>query len=248
MSVMVRGFNLVFKYLKVYTLKSFFDLVLNRFGLLRSSKKLIFLRDGTKLFIRPESDLVSQDSGVVSNVFCDDVYDLSGVEGGVVVDVGAHIGSFTVKASRVASKVICFEPCIDSFGLLLNNIDLNGCVNVSAHNLAVTKDGRRVHLEESARSVCNNIYGVDGILTNSVVLSRVFRVSLLKIDCEGAEFEILYGCDKAFFDKVDRIVLEHHLVKGESPFVLSRFLMSFGFEVDIGFGAGNNFMYATKNK
>jgi tRNA/tmRNA/rRNA uracil-C5-methylase (TrmA/RlmC/RlmD family) len=57
----------------------------------------------------------------------------------VFVDVGAHIGSYTIPVARKAQKVIAFEPNKHSFELLTKNIALNRLTNIEAYNTAVSK-------------------------------------------------------------------------------------------------------------
>jgi FkbM family methyltransferase len=47
-----------------------------------------------------------------------------------VVDLGAGIGDFAIKATRRAKKVIAVEPNQQDFELLLRNLRANGCHNV----------------------------------------------------------------------------------------------------------------------
>jgi len=53
-------------------------------------------------------------------------------EGQVVVDVGAHIGYYTVLLARMVGKgrVFAFEPEPSNFSLLAKNVEINGCKNV----------------------------------------------------------------------------------------------------------------------
>ena len=58
-------------------------------------------------------------------------------EESVVVDVGAHIGTFTVSAAKKAKIVHSFEPVIQSFLRLTEHIEMNSLSNVTSHNFAL---------------------------------------------------------------------------------------------------------------
>ena len=58
-------------------------------------------------------------------------------EDSVVVDVGAHIGTFTVPAAKKAKIVHSFEPVIQSFLRLTEHIEMNNLSNVTPHNFAL---------------------------------------------------------------------------------------------------------------
>ncbi len=61
-------------------------------------------------------------------------------DGMVMVDVGAFCGYYTLLASRLvgaSGKVYAFKPHPTSYAYLLKNIEINGCRNVKASNIAV---------------------------------------------------------------------------------------------------------------
>jgi hypothetical protein len=53
----------------------------------------------------------------------------------------------------------------------------------------------------------------------------------LKIDCEGAEYELLYGASAETLAKIDMIILEYHGVAGHDSKTLKQFLREHGFSV-----------------
>ncbi len=54
----------------------------------------------------------------------------------IVVDVGAHIGKYTLFSARISRKVIALEPCKDNYEILIKNIKLSNLRNVIPLNLA----------------------------------------------------------------------------------------------------------------
>lgn len=138
--------------------------------------------------------------------------------GDVVVDIGAHVGLTSIYLAKRFPfiSILSFEPTPSNFANLKRNLALNGVGNVSAHNLAVTADGRELTLamhplntggasgfDSSTRGgalapdPARGQLGHSIFNTRSTTLDDIFRdhgletVRLLKIDCEGAEHEVL---------------------------------------------------------
>jgi len=100
------------------------------------------------------------------------------------------------------ARIIAVEPVPENYTRLLRNLEKNNITNVLAINKAVTADGRDV---EIAGNINNNSGGssiyVDGVsrVVQSITLEEIAgdhdTIDLLKIDCEGAEYEILFTAD-----------------------------------------------------
>jgi FkbM family methyltransferase len=136
-------------------------------------------------------------------------YDFSAIAfepGDVVVDIGAHVGIVSTWLARThpGVRVLAFEPVPDLFRLLVANLERNGATNVLPANLAVTADGRDLEmvLHGSNTGGATAQLGLDvtdhrRYRVPSTTLDRIFedngidRCRLLKIDCEGSEYEVL---------------------------------------------------------
>jgi len=108
----------------------------------------------------------------------------------IVIDIGAHIGAFTLYAAWRGAKVYAYEPDPDNYSLLVQNTKLNRLQNVRAFKLAVAGHSGRCKVP---------CWGYEGYYeTDRVSLADVFhanaleRCDFLKIDAEGAEFEIIF--------------------------------------------------------
>lgn len=67
-----------------------------------------------------------------------------------VVDIGAHIGYYTLLLSRLVGadgRVFCFEPVPTNFEFLSENVRLNHCTNVEPVNRAVLDVHQQVHFD-----------------------------------------------------------------------------------------------------
>lgn len=155
----------------------------------------------------------------------------------VVVDIGANIGVFSLfAAASGASRVLAFEPSQESFELLERNISANGLGHViGAQRAAVTDTADRTVLFPRRSSVMNVIDGGEGDALDEVttttldaILQSQPKVDLLKIDCEGAEYDILLSSSTSTYQRFERLVAELH---GGRQDEIMNHLVSRGFEL-----------------
>ncbi|OLE91908.1 MAG: hypothetical protein AUF79_01585 [Crenarchaeota archaeon 13_1_20CM_2_51_8] len=140
----------------------------------------------------------------------------------VVVDVGAHIGTFSLHASLArSSTVLAFEPEPKNFELLRENLAINGLSGkVHAFKQAVwSRDEKRI-LFTSKGSAFHSFYpeknGIGGTeptdcVDINTILDPLNYPVLLKIDAEGSEYEIIPHINSINIGKISRIELEYHL-------------------------------------
>jgi len=126
--------------------------------------------------------------------------------GDVILDIGAHIGYYTLLFAKLAGekgKVYAFEPHPGNFALLKKNVEINGYQNVVLESKAVSdKSGKnRLFISKKGSSVHSifNIHNSDkSIEIESIKLDDYFknyngRIDWIKIDIEGAELSALQG-------------------------------------------------------
>lgn len=142
-----------------------------------------------------------------------------------VLDIGANLGSFTIWLSQTTKvdEAFCFEPEPDSFRLLRFNLANNGCGFAHALDKAVGGHSRtaQITLKEDSPGG-TNIYrtapdpgGPQGNAVQVVGFSEWLRQTpglfdLLKMDCEGSEWEIVRGTSVPEFARFGVIVAEVH--------------------------------------
>lgn len=142
---------------------------------------------------------------------------------GPIVDIGGHIGLFCLLASALRSNlpIYSFEPHDDNFETLKRNLKDNGVQNVTAIRAAVSDRVGEADLILSQQDLNHSLaLAIEPTGKTQTVptttLERIFdqckidRCGLLKIDCEGSEYEILYSTPKPIFDKIQAIFLEYH--------------------------------------
>jgi len=149
-----------------------------------------------------------------------------------VVDIGAHVGVVSMTlAKKYGCHVEAYEPAPDNYRRLVANIKANGLEDlITPHNLAVTADGRDVVISfDQHNSGGGNIYDVKkiydagvGFEVQSVKAADITagrEINLLKIDCEGAEFEILPAMN---LSNVCAIRGEFHARQGDIDSLLAK--------------------------
>lgn len=183
-------------------------------------------------------------------------------EGDIVIDIGAHIGPYTLKASRsvgLNGKVVAIEADPENFNILNRNIQLNKLTNVIALNYAVysKEDKIRLYLpgkdekekESSSYTKYNTIMTervnnekqflevqantLDYLLTSNGI--KYEDVNWIKIDVEGAEFEVLKGA-KNILSKSNNIslLIEIHNLSSNTNLYepIKEFLNSYNFKIE----------------
>jgi FkbM family methyltransferase len=178
-------------------------------------------------------------------------YDFEGFdygEGATILDIGANQGIFTLYAARNGASVYAFEPCAENIDLLRRNVARN-CLEgtVYVHESAVTgrqsevklfvgTDRRGGILSGSASIVSDNRggTGVMSRIVDAVPVNELFErcgvggCDLVKIDCEGAEYEIFDAISEENLHRIKRIAVEFHRKGGNG---IAERLMKAGFDI-----------------
>ena len=165
----------------------------------------------------------------------------------VVIDVGANFGSFTVLAAKMvgdSGHVISFEPDPLVYDRLVRNVALNKLSNVTCRNEAVSGSDGTVELYVQSKSALSSNFKPAGerplkseskIEVTAVALKKVISsiecVSLLKVDCEGAEYDILGSLQKSDVANVMQISMETHKIEGREEREIVPMLADLGFKV-----------------
>lgn len=220
--------------------------ILERFGLVHRRDVIYKLRNGLKLKMQAHKnygDVLILWDVYVNQTYTRSTFKLS--QNDVVVDIGAHVGIFATYAAKHCKAVYAYEPSPDSFAYLRYNADSNGLENLRCFNCAVSDRQEPVTLFLSkAGSGVYSIYGrkhssgemirvPSTRLADILSENRLVSVDLLKMDCEGAEYEILYGASPEVLARVRRIAVEAHRIHDHSEGELASFLMRHGFRVSL---------------
>lgn len=211
------------------------------------------LHDGSTFEVRGGTD----DRHVLFEIFVERIYDAPIGPGDVVVDIGANIGGFTVLAARNGASVISFEPFPTNFAILERNCKRNevratltrcAVAGVAGSQVMYLPDDQNM----SGRYSLHPGRGSSTITIDSVTLDQIVeehkldRIDLLKIDCQGSEYEILYQTSDSVLDRVQRIIVECEVFPDKPEWSveeLSRYLARHGFSV----GISERLIHATRD-
>jgi FkbM family methyltransferase len=177
-------------------------------------------------------------------------------DGDIVIDIGAHTGRYTIiSANRVGpnGKVISIEPDIEMFKVLKRNLDLNSLSNVLPLNYAVYSRNTRLKLYVASQPAESSIFNttvleraenkelffevqartLDNLLLDNGIPPE--EVNWVKIDVEGAEYEVLKGSVELLTKGQNiQILIEIHNIasKVNSYQPISELLFSHRFKID----------------
>jgi FkbM family methyltransferase len=173
-------------------------------------------------------------------------------QGDIVVDIGAHMGRYTIISSKrvgTNGKVVAIEAHPGNFEMLNRNIKLNQLTNVIPLNYAVYSKETKIKLylpeEDSGFTIYNTIMSnragtedkfvevnantLDCLLQLNQI--REEEVNWVKIDVEGAEFEVLKGATNVLTKSKDiALLIEIHGPDNYRPIL--NFLSLYNFKID----------------
>lgn len=188
---------------------------------------------------------------LLQEIWIDKIYKYPGYHikaGDVIIDIGANIGAFSTYAATQSSdvKVYAYEPFpqnVDWLRFNLKNSDLN---NVAVFQQAVARSPGMRSLQVNRFSwICHSLIATEKLqeedlkvqcitLDEIITENKIEKCDLLKLDCEGSEYEILEGSSLETLSKIKKIVCEYHTLNSQQKTgkYLVNFLQSRFFEVD----------------
>jgi len=176
--------------------------------------------------------------------------------GDMVVDVGAHIGRYTLIASKrvgLNGRVIAIEANPDNFQMLNSNVKLNQLTNVTSLNCAVYSQETKIKLYLAGKRMGQTIYDTIMVeranegrekfveinahtLDYLLQLQDIDEVNWIKIDVEGAELEVLRGATGIISHSKDiSLLIEVHNLSGSNSTLyepIAQFLKEYNFKID----------------
>lgn len=137
-----------------------------------------------------------------------------------VIDIGGHIGSFSYKmlTQHNTNKIIVIEPNIDNYNLLIKNLEPFITDNrVIALNKGIGPSGTKISISGTLGvNTGGSFYtpsneGIDTLLLDDIInmIDNNLPI-LLKLDCEGCEYEALASCTQ--LERINCIVGEFHII------------------------------------
>jgi FkbM family methyltransferase len=126
-------------------------------------------------------------------------------KGNLFVDIGAHIGTWALRATRSFQKVIAFEPNPKTNMILRTNVKLNKLANIMVIEAAISNTTGEIPVASGSRNEKKAEFRVPIRTLDSYKLTP----SLVKIDTEGNELHVLQGAQETLKQK-PQLVIETH--------------------------------------
>ncbi len=160
-------------------------------------------------------------------------------EKSIALDVGANIGIVTlVLATIFPGHILCFEPVAENCMWLAHNLKINGIRNVSILQKALCLNDGPVNFFKKQESVSGSLlysaqaerFEVEGMSVKKVH-EQFPQIDLMKLDCEGAEHELIPEL-LTHFPHTQYVTAEiHDIGRQKNLASISRHLQNSGYEV-----------------
>jgi FkbM family methyltransferase len=156
------------------------------------------------------------------------------------IDAGAHVGYYTLLASKIAKEIISIEPNPFNYKLLKFNLRINKIKNAYALNIAasnyngetgifIPKLKGRIATDESRLD--NNIskIKIKVVKLDDLLLKIGKNPDVIKIDVEGSEMQVLEGLQETLRKGVKCLMIEVHSEENKAEVI--SFLKSLGYKI-----------------
>jgi FkbM family methyltransferase len=181
-------------------------------------------------------------------IFADDAYDLAGLCAGVdadaaVLDVGGQIGSFALAVAHElpGASIHVYEASPTSAEYVRRNVVSNRLeATITVHGKALAgAPGEFSFMDSGTASGHNGLTAPAGLGTMVTVAAESFdqavtdaggNVQVVKIDVEGAEYDIILSSSPSSWASVRKVVMEYHPMTGQSLEDLLKFFGAVGLE------------------
>lgn len=171
----------------------------------------------------------------------------------VILDLGANIGVYSLYTAleNPNAKIFAFEPDKNNFNQLVNNIKINNLEKrIFPYQEAIAKkSGELIFYRDKVSSRGHSLLRDSGdkIVVNAISLETVFsrlkieKCDILKMDIEGAEYEVLYSCPQELFKRINTMIIECHddfisINNTYTKTAMKRFLSRNGFNIVRDYG------------
>ncbi|UCG99858.1 MAG: FkbM family methyltransferase [Deltaproteobacteria bacterium] len=166
-----------------------------------------------------------------------------------IIDIGANAGFFSLfAASRFpGARIFSYEPIESNFRQLQRNRDLNRSYSISCFPKAVFGHNGKISISLSSKDAFTTSATILGKLHKEDITIQVFCITLpeifeennlaqrdmLKMDCEDAEYSILYNCPADYLERIAQMAIEVHQGSGSEQNIeaLEDYLSESGFQI-----------------
>lgn len=182
-------------------------------------------RNNTKLYCRAKTTDINEFVVLLTDVH----YPLSLLkidQGSVVFDLGANIGGFCAVFETMNKGVdyhmVCVEPFVGNIKILKQNIKLNQIRNIDIIEGVVSSKDTQLLINTKLNYTgikIDDVYGDTTVrswsLESIADFCKVDIIDLVKMDIEGAEYDLIENSLPFFEKKVKKVILEYHEFNGQ---------------------------------
>ncbi|MSR67334.1 FkbM family methyltransferase, partial [Candidatus Peribacteria bacterium] len=154
-----------------------------------------------------------------------DHQDIAWNDAKTIIDIGAHIGAFSLYAAKKSphANIFSYEPDPVTEEYLRKNIEQNHLGHRIKSSLAAvggTEGTATLHVlpnRSEANSMYRTLEGSHEIPVRVTTLQKIFdteniqQCDLLKMNAEGVEYEIFYGLPPEYLKRIRVIVMNYHV-------------------------------------
>jgi len=216
---------------------------------LGKEKIVYYLKNGLRLEVSNKKKMDRTAILSINDVFGESQYPVPKSDNRkVILDLGANIGVYSLYTAleNPNAKIFAFEPDKNTFGQLINNIKINKLEKrIFPYQEAIAKkNGELIFYRDNVSSRAHSLFRSSGdkIVVKAVSLETIFSTlkieccDLLKMDIEGAEYEVLYNFPQELYKRINTMIIECHddftsINYTYTKTALKKFLSSNGFDV-----------------
>lgn len=147
----------------------------------------------------------------IDEFFTGDEWDMISYSGRHIIDIGGNVGDTALYFAKEGAEVISFEPVRHLYELAEENVQINPQYKDKITLVNKGVGGSKGTLTFSDVSVNGyvegNQYEMEIISISDLLNDYDFTPDILKMDCEGCEFEVISKHDLTMFND---IIFEHH--------------------------------------
>jgi FkbM family methyltransferase len=145
-----------------------------------------------------------------------------------VLDIGGQVGTFSCRLAQLQPQAVIrtYEPSPATAGFLRRNVERNGFSDrVTVLQAALAASVGTAEFDDNGAGSGQNslVSGARGTVGTVTVETTTFDaavhsapVDLVKMDCEGGEYDLVYASSPESWASVQRLVIEYHVVAGQS--------------------------------
>ncbi len=160
-----------------------------------------------------------------------------------ILDVGAHAGYFSLWAAafNLKVKIFALEPVKENFLFLQENLKANKFKNIKPENTALSKESKEIKIFISEDSHNHSLLPISEKaekvksenFEDFINKRKISKISLVKMDIEGGEYEIFENSIDTIAAKTENIFLEYHQTETKNFKVIESILRENGFTVEV---------------